>query len=466
MFGSKPAAPTGAVSLEPVTTQELEQLLARLAVPSPADGDTERVDRLSAMERVKNALCAAQASEAVDFDAAQREAQVAAGFAKERVGQGIAEQVALARMTSPWKGSRLLGLAKALQDLPECFAALQRGDASEWRMSGVLREIVHLDLEHRQLIDAELGPILGELGDREAADRARAMAQELDPVGAAARVAKAETERRVSIRPAPDCMAYVTALLPVRDGVAVYAALDRLAQDALAEQSPLDTRGKGALMADALVERVTGRARGTVPIRLALIMTDAALTGADDSPARVCNGGRGGSIIDGGVIPGGVARAWIRELLSSQVVSHEHLIAVNRLFTTPDGRDLVAMETTKTHYTGLLRRMLAFRDQRCRTPWCDAEVRDIDHIERRAQHGATSFQNGRGVCARCNQAREAPGWAAAVTSDRNGTHKATLTTPTGHHYPGTAPPLRPGHVPTTSGRTVPSRAGPQDTRAG
>ncbi|HHU09794.1 MAG TPA: HNH endonuclease, partial [Intrasporangiaceae bacterium] len=122
-------------------------------------------------------------------------------------------------------------------------------------------------------------------------------------------------------------------------------------------------------------------------------------------------------------------------------------------------------------YTGLLRHMLTLRDQHCRTPWCDAPIRHIDHIHRRTNGGPTSYRNGRGVCAGCNHAREAPGWTATVTSGIDEPHHVTLTTPTGHTYPATPPPL----IPTTrpaAGPGVPKlsttepRAGPRRTRAG
>ncbi len=71
------------------------------------------------------------------------------------------------------------------------------------------------------------------------------------------RARKATSERHVSIRPAPDTMAYVTALLPVTQGVALYAALTRHATSAKAAG---DERGKGQIMADTLVERATGQA--------------------------------------------------------------------------------------------------------------------------------------------------------------------------------------------------------------
>ncbi len=111
------------------------------------------------------------------------------------------------------------------------------------------------------------------------------------------RAAKAENDRTVTIRPAPDTMTYLTALLPVAQGVSVYAALRREA----------DTRGdgrpRGQVMADTLVERVTGR-RATVPTPVAvnLVLSDETLLGGADAP---------GEISGYGPIPAAVARRMV-----------------------------------------------------------------------------------------------------------------------------------------------------------
>ena len=60
----------------------------------------------------------------------------------------------------------------------------------------------------------------------------------------------------MSLRPAPDTMSQLSALLPVAQGVAVYAALTRSADTARAGG---DARSRGQIMADTLVERVTGQ---------------------------------------------------------------------------------------------------------------------------------------------------------------------------------------------------------------
>lgn len=61
-------------------------------------------------------------------------------------------------------------------------------------------------------------------------------------------------------------MARLTALLPVAQGIAAYAALSRAADTAIGTGDP---RGRGQLMADTLVERVTGQATaGEVPVEI------------------------------------------------------------------------------------------------------------------------------------------------------------------------------------------------------
>jgi hypothetical protein len=62
-------------------------------------------------------------------------------------------------------------------------------------------------------------------------------------------------------------MCYLTALLPVYEGVAVHAALTRHADTSRSDGDP---RSRGQLMADALVERITGTAGGISGIEIQL----------------------------------------------------------------------------------------------------------------------------------------------------------------------------------------------------
>ena len=110
------------------------------------------------------------------------------------------------------------------------------------------------------------------MGDRAAAGEARRIGYRLDPDSAIRRTRGANADRYVSIRPAPDTMSDLTGFLPVAQGVACKAALMRHA-DSLHAQG--DTRSRGQIMADTMVERLTGQATaGAGAVEVQLLMTD------------------------------------------------------------------------------------------------------------------------------------------------------------------------------------------------
>ena len=192
--------------------------------------------------------------------------------------------------------------------MPHTLAALETGQLNEWRATLLVKETACLSAEDRAAVDAELAPDTGTFdgaGDRRIIAAARAAAYRRDPRSVTQRASHAATERHVSLRPAPDTMCYLTALLPVAAGVAVYAALTRHADTLRAAGDP---RTRGQLMADALVERTTGTPGGISGIEIQLVMTDRTLFQGDSEPARLPGYG---------IVPAG----WARELL-----------------TTPDGR--------------------------------------------------------------------------------------------------------------------------------
>jgi hypothetical protein len=103
------------------------------------------------------------------------------------------------------------------------------------------------------------------------------------------------------------------------------------------------------------------------------------------------------------------------------------------------------MEATRRRFTGRLRKLLVWRDQTCRTPWCEAPIRHADHILAHAAGGATHLGNGAGLCEACNYRKESPGWRAEVIDIAG--HVIAITTPTGHRYHGSPPPAPGQHRP-------------------
>ncbi len=379
------------------TASEVDDFIARLGCHEGAATDRDRIELLAALERLKGAAAAAQARVTFAFDRSQRAAQADLGVPASERGRGVASQVALARHDSPARGGRHLGLARALvAEMPRTLHELAAGRISEWRATILVRETAVLSVEHRRRVDDELGGRLAGLGDRGVAREARRIAYRLDPTSFMRRIRGAEADRRVTVRPAPDTMSLVTGFLPVAQGVAVHAALTAHADSLRAAG---DARSRGQIMADTFVERLTGQsAAKAVPVEVQLVMTDQALLNADSTPARV---------VGHGPIPSVLARALLR--------STDSAVWVRRLFTSPTTGDLVALDSRRRTFPAGIRSFLIARDEVCRTPWCDAPIRHADHVVRAADGGATSASNGQGLCQRCNQAKEAPGWAAVRT---------------------------------------------------
>ena len=96
--------------------------------------------------------------------------------------------------------------------MPHTLAALECGALSEWRAL-IVRESACLDVED-EVLDAELCSDVTKLdgiGDARVAAAAKEIACRLDVQAVVDRAAKAEADRTVTIRPAPDTMTYVTA---------------------------------------------------------------------------------------------------------------------------------------------------------------------------------------------------------------------------------------------------------------
>src|SRR6185312_8882065 len=173
--------------------------------------DAALVDLVSSLESLKGASAGAQAAATVLFAGSQTAAGAAAKTRPEVVRRSVCGQVALARRDSAHRGGRHVGLALALHnELPCTREALAEGRISEWQATLICRETACLDPDLRRQADARLAGRLGSLGDAGVAREAARVVAELDPAAVAERAAKAARDRRVTVRPAPDTMAYLT----------------------------------------------------------------------------------------------------------------------------------------------------------------------------------------------------------------------------------------------------------------
>ena len=237
-----------------------------------------------------------------------------------------------------------------------------------------------------------------------------------------ARARQARTDRRVTVRPAPDTMSLLTGLLPVEHGVACLAALHAAVTQSEADG---DTRSKGQIMADTLVERLTGQATADqVGFEVGIQLPLGALIDPADPTAAVIPGW--------GVLPAGLARELI--------VNNQARSWWRRLFTHPirtGGQIVVDLDHRRRRFTGWLAELIRWRDWTCRDPFCAAPIRHLDHLHRHHDGGPTTPANGRGVCERGNDVRELPGWSVRLIDPD--THTILTTTPNGHRYRSNPP---------------------------
>ncbi len=407
----------------------VEAWVAELASYDGPDDDETRVRLLRSLERLTCAAAGLQADLSADLDASVRHRGAGRSVPAARQGQGVAGEVALARRESPYRGRQHVALGRVLRDEMPCTRrALRGGHITEWKAMLLARETACLSLADRQEVDRRLAGEVGRLeqmGDRELEGKARGLAAELDAAACVLRRRIAESERRVTLRPAPDVMVRLSAELPVALGVAVFKSLSDAADSARAAG---DARSRGQVMADTLGARVLGTSAG-VPVEIELVVSDEVLFGTHDDTAH---------LVGYGPVPAEVAREAVAR------AGEAGLTRVRRLYRRPATGQLVAMDSRSRRFEGGLARFIRLRDRTCRTPWCDAPIRHTDHPEPVATDGATTGDNGQGLCEACNYAKEAVGWR--VRSVPDSVHTVEVRTPAGQAVRSQAPPL-PGHVP-------------------
>ncbi|HWC23330.1 MAG TPA: DUF222 domain-containing protein [Flexivirga sp.] len=469
---------------------------------SPVTGN-DVLAELRACEELKNALAARQARLAVAVHENQSARDVPRGISKADTAREAGSRIALARRCAPHLGSRLLGLAHAVvEEMPHTRRALAAGVITEWDATVLCRETACLTREGRAAVDAAVAELLGTVSHQRLEAEAKKHAYQTDPAAVTARRARAETERRVTLRPAPDCMTRFSALLPVKDGVACFAALSAFADATATPDHP-----RGQVMADTLVGRVTGRfpmgakqpvdnADSSAASEPTVNNDDPSATaepaGAPASPERsgAPNAaaapntagqpdGRGPeSAAADNPQPARSPQSWspqsspkpqIRinllmplgaltgdvpaylpgygpipaDLAREWLTDPELAVQVRRLFAFPDSGDLVGMDSRARTYSGLLAEFIRLRDQTCRTPFCSAPIRHTDHIQSHADGGPTSERNGEGLCEWCNYGKEHP--------DHHVTgHAGETTTRLGGLTATSRPPAPPGMPPATA----------------
>lgn len=421
---------------DPEVFTEIDQWCASLRALGPSKSAKDSQLRIHKLERLASTIAAVQSREAVSLHNFRRREDLANGLPKKQRGVYAGDEIALAKRVSPATGRKFLSRSRTLcQDLPRTFAALSEGAIPESRAQIVAEGTAKLSRRERKIVDKELEGRLTWTGNRRVAREVRGLVQQITADSAAECAAAAAEQRHVSLQCLDDGMARISAVVPMVQAVAVFdglreaalsrAAASRNADEARDEGSPSAAgdlvgtrRTQRQLMADVLVERLTGQSSaGNVPTQVHIVMEAESLFTDGRVPAW---------LPEHGPLPARTAREF---LSASEADSF-----LRRIFTAPESGQLVSMDRRGRKFSGLLRRMLVFRDDVCRTPWCDAPIRHADHVRPVAEGGETDWSNASGLCAACNYAKEHEGWQHKATAEG-----LTVITPTGTYSAEDAP---------------------------
>jgi hypothetical protein len=361
-------------------------------VDSLSERERELLDAISQAQIAENAAAARKASAIREFALARAASLTSVGDVEpERVERKIVAEVAVACRMSPFQGRRRLHLARDLHlGLDHARGLFAAGELAEATVLEVVAATAHLDPAERAAVDERLSAQgIERLGVRRVHDLTTRLAMEIAPEKAEVKARSARCGRHVRVRLAADGMADLVAQLPAEQAAACLGALHRAVTEHYVTADTV-TRSRTQLLADTLVERLTGQATaGDVAVEVQVLVPVETLLDPHSPLAA--------EIAGHGPIPAQIAR----ELLATTAGKKTF-----RRLVTRDGI-VIGGDSRRRAFDGVLETLIRARDgNRCTAPYCDAPIRHIDHKERWADGGRTTFANGRGYCEFHNHARE------------------------------------------------------------
>ncbi|MGP5670512.1 HNH endonuclease [Brachybacterium alimentarium] len=377
--------------------------------------------------------------------AQEPEAAPAKKATDERAERTATRELSMVTGASPARAGRTLGRSRRLvESMPEMLHALATGQAAPEKVRSAAVSVAPLSPAQRKEVDRGLArrlPSLDGAGVKRWKREVTAQIEASDPTGAARRHQHARTKRHVTVRPGEHGMATVSAHIPALDAAKIRK---RLSLESERLRAHGDRRGHQAIQADTFIDTLLGREDGMDPTRLdiGVIITDRALF----SPSR----GDLARIEGYGPVPSESLREELRSTLSRRKQQMDSALGqdgpaaradLRRLYTHPTTGELVAMDSVGRAFPPALARFILWRDVTCRGPFCDAPIRQTDHIRPYAAGGPTCSDNGEGTCAFCNDKENQVRSVERSGDTADSGHRVTWTSSTGVTRTTTAEPL-------------------------
>lgn len=405
----------GGADVEQVRTA-LAELGARGSRSLDGLTPVETIALLDGLQRLSGAIAAVQARALVHLEAAvKQDCRDRGETAKQALKVARAEASAALKTSKSASGQSMSSCRRLVQSMPGMLSALAHGRIVAASGHQIGRAMAPASPSQREQVDEILTGHLGYLegaGPEDWGDEAERVLHSLDPGGAADRHEVARRERSVTVRRGRHGMATITAHITGLDGARIRKGLSLAAEKARASG---DRRGHQQIMADRFVDALIGRGDGIDPstLEIGVLVTDRSLLAPSHADAATVEG-------YGSVPYEHICQEMLAALEAEE--DPELALTMRKVFLDHDDGQLVAVESRSRQFPPALARLLRYAHQTCRAPYCDASIRQLDHIVPWSEGGQTSLDNGNGLCAADNQ-KEQAGQTARVITDGDGVRR-------------------------------------------
>ena len=350
--------------------------------------------------------------------------------AEVRAGRVIASELACALRIPERSAQSLVAESVALMKLPETFTALGAGTITWRHARAIVDHVSSLPADAWSAFETAAIPFAQTLTVAQFDRRARVLRERLCPASIDTRFRDAAADRTLTLEPARDCLAVLSAYLPAAIAQGVY---NRVTDMALAHRSPSTERTLAQLRADFFAELLlegrlgSGRDGGIRP-RVLVTVPVLTLLGTSDEPA----------VLEG---YGPIDRETALALAGSAP-------SFTRLLTHPETGAVLSVGRDRYAVPADLRTWLRVRDGTCRFPGCSRAARlcELDHTRDWQHGGETAHRNLAHLCAAHHHLKHQTQWR--VEQVEGGVMK--WTSPSGRSYT-TEPETRMGRAATMAG---------------
>ncbi len=400
---------------------EVDQPAEHIAL-SGAMGNTlgDLIDSIAILDRMEASLAAHKAelieqarrwSEVVEQSVDGSEGGWNAEVRARRV---IASELACALRIPERSAETLVAESALLAQLPETHRALSEG-AISWRHArSIVDHATSLPAESWAEFESAALPFARSLTVAKFDRRARVVRERLCPESIDVRFRDAAANRALTLEPARDGMAHLSAYLPA---AVAHGIFNRVTDMAIARQSPTDGRTLTQLKADLYAEilmdgRLEGARESGIRPRVLVTVPVLALIGVSDEPASL----EGYGPID----------------LETAMQLAGSATSFTRLLTHPETGAVLSVGRGRYTVPSDLRTWVRVRDGTCRFPTCSraARICELDHTKDWQHLGPTAHDNLGHLCPAHHRLKHQTRWSVNQTD--NGV--LTWTSPNGRNY--------------------------------